>query len=182
MAPRPDPIATLQRVAASYGAGKSPNADLVSELWGWIGPAAVPILNGEPADAALGLKARQGAWQRTPVNRARFDRRDAALRELWPLTEGCDAARVRQIHDWHLAHEAFNHCPLTPAQAREFAACIPRAAWAPLDGIADSGLPVPESRALLRVVRPVSHGTNDGGQACSVESEAPPVAAHGHRP
>lgn len=174
----PDPIKLLQRVAANVG--RSPSADLLAEVYAWVSSGAVPILNGTDPAEALGLKAQRGAWQTAPRHRVRFDRRNTALRELWRMARGTDPERACQVQEWATDWGIFTSDPLTPLQARLLLGTIPEAAREHLDVIADTGLRVPEKRAFQRVVRPVSQGTDSASACGSLQSKAPPIAAHGN--
>lgn len=176
----PDPVRLLQRVAANVG--RVPSADLVAQVYEWVAGAAVPILNGTVPAEALGLKAQPGAWQSSPVHRARFDRRDAALRELWNLAEGDDQQRTWQVQEWLYQWQTFTGSRLTGPQVRRLLAAVPADAREHLDVIADTGLRIPEKRAFQRVVRAVSQGMADAGECVSIDLEAPPVAATSNRP
>lgn len=160
-----DPVQLLQRLSARAGTGRAVSVELADEALAWLTDAAPAILAGTDPAAALGLKGQRGAWQNAPVHRARRDRRDAILRELWELTEGDDERRGWTMADWITGWRRFNHEPLSPREARRVLGAIPEAARPHLDALTDNGLRIPKQRHLLRVVRPVSQGAANDGTA-----------------
>lgn len=173
-----DPVAIIKRVAASYGTDGPPPADLVRNVFDWLGSAAGPILAGtEPAEA-LGLRGRQGAWQNAPLQRAKLERRNELLSELWRLTAGSDNERARQVIAWCEDWAALGCERMAGPRAARLLDAIPPEAREPLDALADSGLPVPQWRQLVRVMRPASRGTGDAGNVPAARGpildEAPP--------
>lgn len=179
MTQRPDPVPMLQRLAALRGAGKPVPADLARAVAEWMGGAAGPILAGAPVANALGLRAERGAWQNSPIHRARLQARDKTLHALWDRTSplASDAERARQIIEWADAWAALNSDRLTGAQAREVFAVVPPDAHLHLDDLADTGLRVPNVRQLLRVIRGVSSGASDAADRDFIDSKAPQSAA-----
>lgn len=156
-----DPIEILRRLSALSGAGRPVPPDLVTQALDWLADAAPKILSGESPAAALGLHAQRGAWQNSPVHRARLDQRNAAICDLWRLTTGPDADRVEVVHGWLDQFREFTTASLAPDAARRLRDSIPADAWPFLEAIADTGLRVPGSGALLRVVRSASNVAGD---------------------
>ena len=177
-----DPVEILQRLDALRGAGLQVPGDLSRAVVDWVSAGAAPILAGEPVADALGLRAERGAWQNSPIHRARLQAREKALQALWDRTSplASDAERARQIVGWADAWSALNSDRLTGAQAREVFAVVPPDTQAHLDDLADTGLRVPNVRQLLRVIRGGSHGVSDTADRGFIDSNAPQSAAIEH--
>lgn len=138
MAPTPDPVSILQRLAALSGAGRAVPADLAAAAVSWLADAAGPILAGEAIDAALGLRPPPGA--RSPATSYRQGQRDAALTRLFCLATGSQSKRGDVVLQWL---DAYRDGYPVPAGAVEH-----------LEQVRDAGLRVPgDGGSVARIAR-----------------------------
>ncbi len=158
------PIEILQRLAALHGAGRTAPADLVNAAIRWVAAAAAPILAGEPADVALGLRPLPG---RRSVSRVhRFAQRDAGLAAACDLAQGADETRAETVLGWWDQYREGRPVPAPVAAA--------------LRQVAESGVPVPtDARTVSRRTRAArARAVIPSADCGTVNLEAPPIAAH----
>lgn len=158
------PVDILQRLAASWGAGRPPTPDLVDQLWQWLGPASAAILRGEAADVVLGLRPHRGG--RSIATAYRQTRLDTGLAAAFALATGTSQeARGEAVLDWWDQYNAGRDVPPGVTDALRL--------------VAESGLPVPtDARSVSRARDRVTRAVTQAADCATFPLEAPPIAAH----